>query len=112
MELCTIVAVTSEPYHIGPQVDTIDVMKPATAFAFGVANTGQVAAAFIELASGVSVPTLTNGKLLVPNGPALPAIVFGTLGLWSSYPATPDRIYFAPLSVTATTVYAHSMFNA
>ena len=103
---------TNEPYHIDPQVDTVDVLKPVTAFAFGVGDTGQAAAAFIALAADVAVPTLTNGKLHIANGPALPSIVHGTLGLWSSYPATPDRIYFAPLSVTATTVYAHSMFNA
>lgn len=108
----TIGLVTSEPYHIDPQVDTVDVLKPATAFAFGVGGASQAAAAFIALVSDVGGGTLSNGRLHVANGPALPAIVFATLGLWSSYPATPDRIYFAPLSVTATTVYAHSMFNA
>lgn len=77
-----------------------------------IIDTNQAAAAFIALASDVGGGTLTNGKLHIANGSALPSIVFGTLGLWSSYPATPDRIYFAALSTTAPVVYAHSMFNS
>lgn len=104
--------VTNEFFHIDPQADTVDKQKPVTAFTFACSASGEQAAAFVSLASEVTGKTFTNGKLVTANGATLPSVLWGALGGFSGFPSNADKIYFAPLSTTAPTITAQSMFNA
>lgn len=104
--------VTSEPFHIDPAADTVDLQKPVTAFCVTVNAAGQKAACLLGVDSAVTVGTFTNVRLVTANGVSLPSILFGDIGSWNSFPGNIDRIYFAPLSATAPVVTAKTMFNS
>lgn len=107
----TVGIVTNEFFHIDPQADSVDKQLPVTALTCEVAAAGQKVAAFYANATDVAGGTLTNGHLVVADGPTKPSILWGALGGFSGFDVDVDRIYLAPLSTTAPVVTAKSMFN-